>query len=66
MEISAERGIAELVQAKADATQQKIAFGIAAKQLDVQKAQGDAIVNLVEQAVDVQQQLASGHIDIKV
>jgi hypothetical protein len=66
MEITPDQAISDLIQAKANATQQKIAFAVAGKQLNVQRAQGDAMVSLVEQAATMQKQLAAGHLDIKV
>lgn len=66
MEISADQAISELIQAKAGASQQKVTFAVAAKQLDAQKSQGDALVALVEQAVMVQKQIASGRLDVRV
>jgi hypothetical protein len=66
MNISSDQAIAELIQAKSDSTQQKVAFKVAAKQLDAQKFQGDAIVSLLEQAVTVQKQLDAGHLDVQV
>ncbi len=65
MNISAEQGIAELIQAKSDSILNKAAFAIAKKQLDVGRAQGDAIVEWVAQAVNVQQQIQAGHLDVK-
>jgi len=53
MEIAADQAISELIQAKAGTSQQKVVFAVAAKQLDAQKSQGDALVALVEQAVTV-------------
>lgn len=66
MEVSADRAIADLVQAKADASAQKVAFAVAAKQLDLQKSQGEALVSLVENARIAQQQIATGRLDVRV
>ncbi len=66
MQITPDQAISELIQAKADATNQKIAFAVAAKQLNAQRQQGDAVVNLVEQAVTMQRQLAAGRLDVKM
>ena len=66
MNISSDQAIAGLIQAKADATQQKVSFAIAAKQLDVQKQQGDALVSLIEQTAEVQQQINVGRLDVRV
>jgi hypothetical protein len=66
MNISADQAISELIQAKTDATNQKVAFAVAGKQLDVQKSQGDAIVKLIEQVASVQQQINAGRLDVRV
>lgn len=66
MQITPDQAISELIQAKADATNQKIAFAVAGKQLDAQRQQGDAMVDLVEQAATMQRQLAVGRLDVKV
>ncbi len=66
MNISTDQAIADVVLAKSDASQQKVAFAVAAKQLDAAKLQGAAVVSLIEQAVVVQQQLNAGHLDVRV
>ena len=66
MQITPDQAISELIQAKADSTNQKIAFAVAGKQLNAQRQQGDAMINLVEQAVSMQKQLAAGRLDVKV
>ena len=65
MNISVDQAISELIQARGDATQQKVAFAVAAKQLDSQKFQGDAAVQLIEQAAAVQKQLNAGHLNVQ-
>jgi len=65
MEISSDQAINNLIDAQANATQQKIAFAVAAKQLDAQRSTGEAVVKLIEQAVNVQKQLASGRLDVR-
>ena len=52
--------------AKNDALQQQVNTAIARKGLDAQQQAGDAINQLLEQAVSVQKQLAAGRIDVKV
>jgi len=66
MEISADQAISDLIQSKSNAAQTKIAFAVAAKQLDSQRSQGDALVALVEQAATVQKQIAAGKLDVRV
>jgi len=66
MQITPDQAISDLIQAKADSTNQKIAFAVAGKQLNAQRQQGDAMINLVEQAVSMQKQLAAGRLDVKV
>jgi len=66
MQITPDQAISDLIQAKSAATNQKIAFAVAGKQLNAQRQQGDAMINLVEQAVSMQKQLAAGRLDVKV
>lgn len=66
MQITPDQAISELIQARAEATNNKVAFAVAGKQLRAQRQQGDAMVNLVEQAVTMQKQLAAGRLDVKV
>jgi hypothetical protein len=65
MQITPEQAISDLIQAKAEATNHKIAFAVAGKQLSAQRQMGDAMVNLVEQAATMQKQLAAGRLDVK-
>ncbi len=58
--------VQQALQARNDATQQQVATAVARKSLDVQKQTGDAINALLEQAVNVQRQIADGHLDVKV
>ncbi len=64
MQITSDSAIADVLAAKSDATQQKVAFAVARKQLDAQKSQGDAVVQMLEQVVNVQKQIAAGHLDV--
>ena len=58
--------IQQVLQARQDAGRQQIDTALLRKGLDTQKQTGDAINALLEQAVEVQRQLADGHIDVKV
>lgn len=58
--------IHEVLAARSDATNQKINTALLRKSLDTQKQTGDSINALIEQAANLQKQLASGHIDVKV
>jgi hypothetical protein len=49
-------------QAQADS---KIAFAVAGKQIQASKQTGEAVVQMLEQVVDLQSQLAQGRLDIK-
>jgi phage regulator Rha-like protein len=42
----------------------QIEFAVLGKTQQIQKQQGDAAVQLIQQSADIQQQLASGHIDV--
>lgn len=48
------------------AIQNQIDTAIVSRVRQVQKQQGDAVVQLVEQAAQITEQLASGHIDVKL
>jgi hypothetical protein len=66
MEISTNQAINDVLQAKASATNQKMALAVANKQLDAQKLQGQALVDMLSHTAKVQKQLAAGHIDVRV
>lgn len=51
---------------KQSQVQNQIDFAVASKTLQTQKQQGDAVVQLLEQAVQVQDQLSSGHLDVEI
>ena len=57
--------VSQLIRANNDAVRQKIDIELIAKSLDAQKQSGDATNALLEQAVDIQKQLAAGHIDVQ-
>lgn len=44
----------------------QIDVAIAQKALQVQKQAGEAVVAMIENVVDVSQQLANGHIDVRL
>lgn len=48
------------------AIQIQIDSAVATKARQVQQQQGDAMVQLIEDVVEVTEQLASGHIDVKL
>jgi len=48
------------------ATLQQINTALMRKSLDVQKQTGESINTMLQQAVEIQRQLASGHLDIRV
>ncbi|TWU54595.1 hypothetical protein Poly51_33140 [Rubripirellula tenax] len=58
--------VRQLLQARDQATAQKIDMAVTKKALDTQKATGDAIISMLEQTVNVQKQIAKGHLDVKV
>jgi hypothetical protein len=58
--------VQQVLQARSESTQQQINTALLRKSLDTQKQTGDAINQLLEQAVNVQRQIADGHIDVKV
>jgi hypothetical protein len=46
--------------------QNQVDYAILGKTQQIQKQQGDAAVALVEQAVQVQEQLANGQLDVRL
>ena len=58
--------VASVLNARNDATQQKVQMAVIAKGMDVQQQTGDAINAMLEQAKQVQTQIASGHLDVRV
>ncbi|EMI44183.1 hypothetical protein [Rhodopirellula sp. SWK7] len=58
--------VQQVLQARQDATQTKIDMALLGKQLDVQQGTGDAINQMIREVVDVQKQISSGHIDVRV
>lgn len=58
--------VQQVLQARQDATQTQIDVALLGQNLDVQRQTGDAIVQMISEVVDVQKQLASGYIDVRV
>ena len=60
--------VSQLVDARTAAvqTQVKVQTAVARKQADATALQGDAMVDLLRQAVEVQKQLAAGQLDVRV
>ena len=58
--------VSQAIAAKNNALQQQVNVAIARKGLDAQQQAGDAINQLLEQAANLQKQLADGRIDVKV
>lgn len=58
--------VQQVLQARSEATQQSINTALLRKSLDSQKQTGESVNALLEQAVQVQRQLADGHLDVKV
>jgi len=58
--------VRQVIAAQNDAMRQQIDTALIRKSLDTQKQTGDAINALLEQAVNLQEQFASGHVDVKV
>ena len=58
--------IAAASAVKQSQVQNQVDVAVASKTLQVQKQQGDAVIQLIDQAVQLQDQLASGHIDVQL
>ena len=58
--------VRQVLAAQNQATNLQIDTAVLRKSLDVQQQTGDAINQLLQQAANLQKQLASGHIDVKV
>ena len=58
--------IAAASAVKQSQVQNQVDVAVASKTLQVQRQQGDAVIQLIDQAVQIQEQLASGHIDVKI
>ncbi len=66
MSSSIDPAITSVLNARSDATNQKIQMAVLSKRLDAQKQIGDAVVSMIEQAANVQSQISKGHIDVRV
>lgn len=60
--------VSQLIDARTAAAQThvKVQTAVARKQADATAQQGDAMVDLLRQAVEVQKQLAAGQLDVRV
>lgn len=58
--------VQQVLQARQDATRSKIDMALLGKQLDQIQQTGDSLNQMIREVVDVQKQLASGHIDVRV
>ncbi len=58
--------IAAASAVKQSQLQNQVDFAVAGKALQAQKQQGEAVVQLIEQAAQVQEQLASGYLDVQI
>lgn len=58
--------IAAASAVKQSQVQNQVDYAVASKTLQSQKQQGDAVIQLIDQAVQLQDQLASGHIDVQI
>ncbi|MEM9365046.1 MAG: hypothetical protein AAGD07_03550 [Planctomycetota bacterium] len=55
-----------VLEARQDATRTKIDIALLGQNLDNQQETGDLINQMVQQAGELQKQLSSGHIDVRV
>jgi hypothetical protein len=60
--------ISKLIQTAGEkaATENQIAYAVAGKEMQATKAAGEAAVQMIEQVVDLQAQLASGRLDVRM
>ncbi|QDS93032.1 hypothetical protein FF011L_17870 [Roseimaritima multifibrata] len=58
--------VRQVLQARSDATLQKIDMAVLAKHLDVQQQAGDSVNELLQQNATIQRQLAAGYLDVRV
>lgn len=57
--------VQQTLAAKQNATDQQVQISLLKKQLDTQKASGEAIVDLLAENVDIQKQISAGHLDVR-
>jgi len=58
--------IAAASAVKQSQVKNQIDFAVAGKVLQAQKQQGDAAIQLIEQAAQIQEQLANGQLDVEI
>ena len=58
--------VQQVLQARSHSLDLKIDTAVAKKTIDAQQQAGDAVNALLEQAVQVQTQIANGYLDVKV
>ncbi len=58
--------VQSVLLARQDANRQQIDMALLGKSLETQQELGNTLNELLQQSVDIQKQLASGHIDIRV
>lgn len=58
--------IAAASAVKQSQIQNQVDFAVASKTLQAQKQQGDAVIQLIDQAVQIQDQLANGQLDVQI
>ncbi len=58
--------IAAASAVKQSQLQNQVDFAVASKTLQAQKQQGDAVIQLIDQAVQIQEQLANGQLDVQI
>lgn len=58
--------VKQVLQARRDSTLMKIDMALLGKQLDSQKETGESINAMIREIANVQKQINSGHIDVRV
>lgn len=60
--------VSKILQVAADKaeTQSQIAYAVAGKQVQASKQAGEAVLQMIDQAANVQSQLANGRLDVRV
>ncbi|MDX1925957.1 MAG: putative motility protein [Pirellulaceae bacterium] len=51
---------------KQSQVENQVNLAVAGKALQAQKQQGDAVIQLIDQALQIQEQLADGYIDVQI
>lgn len=57
--------VRQVLQAQNDALSQKVGIAVLGKQLDAQQQAGDSVNALLAQNVQIQKQIAAGHLDVQ-